>query len=262
MKLKFSLKNKLFLVIICVLIFNIVLSVILGTTLFDKLYTNDKISSLKFGVDNIKSNYLSGNVNNTVDEIINYEAQNMTICIFSLSTETGMGEIEYYSRQRYFSLKPFDNEVLQLIKNLYRENAFNELKSSNYYIKNIDTGRQDNNITVLSKIKDDKYILMQTPIKFIRDISYSAIKYSMYISIFSLCIVAVIMYFVADKTTKPIRQLQVIADKISNLNFSERCDILSKDEIGLLSESINNMADKLQDYVEKLKDDLIKQEKS
>lgn len=262
MKLKFSLKNKLFLVIICVLIFNIVLSVILGTTLFDKLYTNDKISSLKFGVDNIKSNYLSGNVNNTVDEIINYEAQNMTICIFSLSTETGMGEIEYYSRQRYFSLNPFDNEVLQLIKNLYRENAFNELKSSSYYIKNIDTGRQNNNITVLSKIKDDKYILMQTPIKFIRDISYSAIKYSMYISIFSLCIVAVIMYFVADKTTKPIRQLQVIADKISNLNFSERCDILSKDEIGLLSESINNMADKLQDYVEKLKDDLIKQEKS
>lgn len=262
MKLKFSLKNKLFLAILCVLVFNIVLSVILGTSLFDKLYTNDKISSLKTGVDNIKSNYLSGNVNNTVDEIIDYEVQNMTICIFSLNTETGIGEIEYYSRQRYFSLNPFDNEVLQLIKNLYRENAFNELKTNNYSIRNIETGRQDNNITVLSKIKDNKYILMQTPIKFIRDISYSAIKYSMYISIFSLLIVAVIMYFVADKTTKPIRQLQVVADKISNLNFSERCDILSKDEIGLLSVSINNMADKLQEYVEKLKDDLIRQEKS
>lgn len=262
MKLKFSLKNKLFLAILCVLIFNIVLSAILGTTLFDKLYTTDKINSLKTGVDSIKSKYLSGNVNNTVDEIINYEVQNMTICIFSLNTETGIGEIEYYSRQRYFSLNPFDNEVLQLIKNLYRENAFNELKNNNYYIRNTTTDRQDYNITVLSKIKDDKYMLMQTPIKFIRDISYSAIKYSMYISIFSLLIVAIIMYFVADKTTKPIRQLQVIADKISNLNFSERCDILSNDEIGLLSVSINNMADKLQDYVEKLKDDLIRQEKS
>ncbi len=262
MRLKFSLKNKLFLAILCVLIFNIVLSVILGTTLFDKLYTTDKINSLKAGVDTIKSNYLTGDVNNTVDEIINYETQNMTICIFSLNIETGMGEIEYYSRQRYFSLNPFDNEVLQLIKNLYRENAFSELKNNNYYIKNITTNRQDNNITILSKIKDGKYMLMQTPIKFIRDISYSAIKYSMYISIFSLCIVAIIMYYVADKSTKPIRQLQVIADKISNLNFSERCDILSNDEIGLLSVSINNMADKLQDYVEKLKDDLVRQEKS
>lgn len=262
MKLKFSLKNKLFLVILAVLIFNIILSVILGTTMFDRLYTYDKISSLKNGVESIKLNYLSRNINNTINEIINYEVQNMTICIFTLNTKTGLCDIEYYSRQRYFSLNPFNNEILRIIENLYKDNAFNELKNNKYYIKNMGVGRQDNNITVLSNIEDDTYILMQTPIKFIKDISYSAIKYSIYISIFSLMIVAIIMYFVADKTTKPIRQLQVVADKISNLNFSERCDILSKDEIGLLSVSINNMADKLQDYIYKLKEDLIRQEKA
>lgn len=262
MKLRFGLKNKMFLVILCVLIFNIILSVILGTTMFDQLYTGDKINSLKNGVDNIKSNYLSGNLNKTVDEIINYEVQNMTICIFSLNTETGIGEIKYYSRQKYFSLNPFNNEMLRTIENLYKEKAFNELGGNNYYIKNIETGRQENNIAVLSNIKDDTYILMQTPKKFIEDISYSAIKYSIYISIFSLLIVAVIMYFVADSTTRPIRQLQVVADKISNLNFSERCSVSSNDEIGLLSVSINNMADKLQNYVAKLKDDLVRQEKA
>lgn len=249
-------------VIICVLIFNIVLSAVLGSTLLDKMYTNDKIKTLKSGVDNIKSEYLSENIHSTVDEIINYESQNMTICLFSLNTDTGIGEIEYYSRQKYFSLNPFDDEVLKLINNLYRENAFNELKNNNYYISSGASDARTNNITVLSKVKDDKYILMQTPVKFIKDMSYSAVKYSMYISIFSLFIVAVIIYFVADRTTKPIRQLQIVADKISNLNFSERCDILSNDEIGLLSASINNMADKLQEYVEKLKDDLVKLEKS
>lgn len=262
MKLKFSLKNKLFLAIICVLIFNIILSGILGTTMFDRLYTYDKISSLKNGVNNIKSIYLKGNIYETVDEIIDYETQNMTICIFTLNTETGIGEIEYYSRQRYFTLNPFDNEILNIIKNLYRENSFSELEKNNFYIKNIETGRQDVNIAVLSKIEGSRYILMQTPIKFIKDISYSTIKYSIFISIFSLLVVAIIMYFVADKTTKPIRQLQLVADKISRLDFSERCDILSKDEVGLLSFSINNMADKLQDYVTKLKDDLIRQEKT
>ena len=226
------------------------------------MYTNDKIKTLKSGVDNIKSKYLSGNMNSTVDEIINYEGQNMTICLFSLNTETGIGEIEYFSRQKYFSLNPFDDEVLKLINNLYRENAFNELKNNNYYVSNRASDRHDNDITVLSKVKDDKYILMQTPVKFIKDMSDSAVNYSMYISIFSLFIVAVIIYFVADRTTKPIRQLQVVANKISNLNFSERCDILSRDEIGLLSASINNMADRLQEYVEKLKDDLVKLEKS
>lgn len=260
--LKLSLKNKLFLVIIFVLVLNIILSAVLGNTLLDKMYTNDKIKSLKSGVDNIKSKYLSDNMDSTVDEIINYERQNMIICIFSLNTKTGMGEIEYYSRQKYFSSNPFDDEMLKLINNLYMEDAFDELKSNNYYISYGASAIHSNDITVLSKVEDTKYILLQTPVKFIMDMSYSAVKYSMYISIFSLFIVAVIIYLVADRTTKPIRQLQVVADKISNLNFSQRCSILSNDEIGLLAASINNMADKLQEYVEKLKDDFVKLERS
>ena len=262
MKIKFSLKNKLFLVILCVLIFNIILSAILGTSLFDKLYTSSKIKSLKNSTESIKNGYISENINKTVEEIINSEAQNMTICIFNLDTETAIGQIEYYSRQKYFNINPFDNEISRLIDILYKNNAFNELLNNKYYIKNLETGRQESNIVVLSNIMDNTYILVQTPIKFINDISYSAIKYSILISFLSLLIAAIIMYFVADKTTKPIRQLQIIADKISNLDFSERSNILSNDEVGLLSLSINNMADKLKEYVEQLKGDLIKQEKA
>ncbi len=227
---------------------------------------------MKNGVDSIKVSYLSEDVNKTIEEIINYEAQNMTICIFSFNTKTGIGEIEYYSRQRYFTLNPFNNEIGRLVEKLHMENAFAQLSNSKYYImnnednkyviRNIEIGRQDNNIIVLSNVKDNVYILAMTPKKFINDISYSAIKYSMYISVFSLLIVAIIMYFVTDRTTKPIRQLQIVADKISKLNFSQRCEISSNDEIGLLSHSINNMADKLQDYVERLKEDLIRQEKT
>lgn len=269
MKFKYSLKNKLFLVILCVLIFNIILSLILGTTMFDKLYTFDKINNIKSGVDNISSNYLSGDLNKTIEEIINYEVQNMTICIFSMNTTTGAGNIEYYSRQRYFTLNPFDNKVLYLIRRLFLENAFDELTKNNYYIINNEDNISDNNITIISNIAGDKYILIQTPKKFIEDISYSAIKYSMIISIFTLLIGAIIIYFVADRATKPIRKIQIIADKISSLDFSNRCDILSNDEIGLLSNSINNMSEKLQDFIsqlmvanKKLKDDLIKQEKA
>ena len=262
MKVKFSLKNKLFLVILCVLVFNVILSFVLGNTLFDKLYTNDKIRLLKSGVDNITSTYRAGNENETVDEIISYERQNMDICLFSLDMVTGVGEIEYFSRQRYFSTSPFDNEIVRLIEKLYQENAFENLTQNKYYIINEDESRPDNNISVLANIEKNRYILMQTPKKFIKDISDSAIKYSTYISIFTLLVGALIIYFIADKSTKPIRQIQQTADKIANLNFSQRCDILTNDEIGLLSSSINNMADRLQEYVTKLKDDLTRQEKA
>lgn len=271
MKLKYSLKNRLFMVILFVLIFNIMLSLVLGTTFFDKLYTYDKIDSLKKGVDEIKTSYQSDDLDTIVNTIIEHEVQNMSICIFTLDVNTGDGELEYYSRQKYFSNNPFDKDVLYLIEKLYNENAFNKLtdKSTYYIINDENNNRPDNNITVLSNIKDNKYIIMQTPKKFIRDISDLTIKYTMYISIFTFLIGALFIYFIADHTTKPIREIQKIADKISNLDFSYRCSVLSKDEIGLLSVSINNMAGKLEDFVsqlmvanEKLKDDLTRQEKT
>jgi len=270
MKLKYSLKNKFFMVILFILIFNIMLSLVLGTTFFDKLYTYDKIDSLKKGVDEIKTSYLANNLDAIVSTIIDHEVQNMSICIFSLDINTGDGELEYYSRQKYFSEKPFDKDVLFLVEKLYNEDAFNKLTDKNkYYIINDDKNHFDNNITVLSNLKNNKYILMQTPKKFIRDISDLAIKYTLYISIFTFLIGAIIIYFIADRSTKPIREIQKIADKISNLDFSYRCNVMSDDEIGLLSVSINNMAGKLQDFVsqlmianEKLKDDLTRQEKT
>lgn len=270
MKVKYSLKNKLFIVMLLVLVFNVILSLVLGTTSFDKLYTYDKIDSLKKGVDDIKASYVTKDLNKIVDTIINHEVQNMSICIFTLNKDSGYGELEYYSRQKYFSSNPFDKDILFLIQKLYKEDAFNKITDKNkYYVINDENNNLDNNITILSNIEDNKYILMQTPIKFIKDISDLAIKYTLYISIFTFLIGAIIIYFIAERTTKPIRQIQKIADKISNLDFSDRCNVLTSDEIGLLSASINNMSVKLQDYIsqlmvanEKLKDDLIRQEKT
>jgi len=270
MKLKYSLKNKLFIVLLLVLVFNIILSLVLGTTSFDKLYTYDKIDSLKKGVDEIKASYITDDLDKIVSTIIDHEVQNMSICIFTLNVETGDGNVEYYSRQKYFTSSPFEKDILFLIEKLYNEDAFNKLSDNNkYYVINDEKNHFDNNITVLSNIENNKYILVQTPIKFIKDISDLAIKFTLYISIFTFLIGAIFIYFIANRTTKPIRQIQKIADKISNLDFSDRCNVLSSDEIGLLSMSINNMSAKLQDFVsqlivanEKLKDDLTRQEKT
>ncbi len=270
MKIKYSLKKKLFLVMFLVLIINIVLSLLLGSSLFEKLYTNDKINSLKSGANKIKYTYITEDIDTTASEIINYEKQNMTICIFTMDVETGKGQIEYNSRQKYPSLNPQHNEINKLIERLFIENAFNQLTSDNdFYLYNDKNNKFDNNITLLLNITDNNYIIAQTPIPFIKGVANLAIKYSFYISAFTLLIGAILIYFIADRTTKPVRQIQIAADKISKLDFTHRCDVASNDEIGLLAVSINHMAERLQDYVSQLvvanailKDDLIRQEKT
>jgi signal transduction histidine kinase len=269
MKIKNSLKNKLFTVLLLLLVFNVILSNILGSTSFEKLYTADKIDSLKKGSDVIKTSYAADDLNKIINTIKDHEIQNMTICIFELNINTGQGNIEYFSRQKYFTLNPFDKEILFLIDRMYNENAFDALNTNKYYVINDENNRFDNNITVLSNIVDNKYLLIQTPIKFIKDISDLSLRYTLYISIFTFLIGAIIIYFIADRATKPIREIQKVADKISNLDFSYKCNMTTGDEVGLLSESINNMSEKLQDNIsqlmianERLKDDLVRQEKT
>lgn len=269
MKIRSSLKIKLFIVIAGILVFNILLSLFLGNVFFEKLYTYDKINNLKLGVDKIKNLYISQNLDETAQNIIKYESENINICIFNLTSKNTIAEIEYFSKNNYSSSNILDNEIIWTIQALYTENAFNNLYNSNYYIKIDENNDFDNNISILSSISKNKYILMQTPIKFIKDISDLSMKYSLYISIFSFAIGAIVLYFIADNATKPIRKIQIIANKISNLDFSDTCNILSNDEIGLLSESINNMSNKLQDFIsqimianENLKNDLYKQEKA
>ncbi|MBO4354161.1 MAG: HAMP domain-containing protein, partial [Clostridia bacterium] len=50
-------------------------------------------------------------------------------------------------------------------------------------------------------------------------------------------------FFLAKAITSPIRKLTDIAKKISDGNYEENADIVANDEIGTLSDTINNMKD-------------------
>ncbi|MDH8677189.1 ATP-binding protein [Fusibacter bizertensis] len=71
-------------------------------------------------------------------------------------------------------------------------------------------------------------------------------------SLFVYILSLIIIYLYADHFTKPIMQLQKIAIKIADLNFNEKLTITSDDEIGLLSQSMNQMAEELDSSIKKL----------
>lgn len=54
-------------------------------------------------------------------------------------------------------------------------------------------------------------------------------------------------------TTKPIIRISGIADRIANLDFSWYCPDLRGDEIGVLSQSINELSDKLHNALDEIR---------
>lgn len=59
--------------------------------------------------------------------------------------------------------------------------------------------------------------------------------------------------FIASRVTKPIRELAAVSKKMSNLEFDVKYKGKSKDEIGVLGESMNEMSDVLERTISELK---------
>ena len=91
--------------------------------------------------------------------------------------------------------------------------------------------------------------------------SLSSIEYNIsitnhfiiYIGIASLILGMILTYLLSRTFTKPLVKINETAKKIKDLDFSKRIEYNSKDEIGELSSSINEMADSLFEKIEGLK---------
>lgn len=91
-------------------------------------------------------------------------------------------------------------------------------------------GRVENGIFMHSPIYEIKETLNET---------YKIIIYSMLIS---MVIAVVLLYFISQKISKPIKEINEITKVIASGEFNKRVSIMSKDEIGQLAISFNHMA--------------------
>lgn len=72
-------------------------------------------------------------------------------------------------------------------------------------------------------------------------------------TIAAVIIALIVAYFVSRSITLPIRQVKETAQQIAKGDFGRRVRIKSKGELGELAESLNTMADELQQKMENLK---------
>ncbi len=67
-------------------------------------------------------------------------------------------------------------------------------------------------------------------------------------ALFAIVISCIVIYYFSQKIiVKPLAQINYVADKISKGEVDKRVSIKSKDEIGVLAESFNSMADSLEE---------------
>lgn len=122
------------------------------------------------------------------------------------------------------------------------------------------------NIRILGIIKqgDSKYyVCIRDRIRSVDDSFEFTVVILGVIFLAALAIGSAIMYFMSNGLSKPIQQLELVAQKIAKRDFSQKAEENGKfEELNSLACSINSMADQIQEYihnVEENKEKLVQQ---
>lgn len=260
-KRRWTVKTKLFVIMGIIFTVYAVFLPLFGAAFFERLYVLQKNKDLKNGIAEIDSAIGEENLLNDAAEtlITDLENQNIRIFIFTLS-DTEVTPLYYtkehadYPKLLFGELNKAPTSLMGLmtkVNELYAKGTFDKLDIAESYMVEQKRYRSEN-IQMLFRANERLFIYAETPKTYIAETAMLAVRFTAIASLIIFGIGLIVIYTVAGKVSQPIRKIQVVADKISNMDFSERCEITSNDEIGMLAESINHMSDALYNNIETL----------
>lgn len=93
-------------------------------------------------------------------------------------------------------------------------------------------------------------VYMHTPVKMLKEARQAVFKYFLISVGVAIFISFIFIYIFSLRLSRPLKQIKSAAAKIANGDFKKRLDIKSKDEIGELAKTFNQMAIALQNLEE------------
>ncbi|MCT4584739.1 MAG: cell wall metabolism sensor histidine kinase WalK [Peptostreptococcaceae bacterium] len=224
----------------------------------NKIKENEKIiynEGIKFFKERLKTNKLLIDKENLNEELDLYSKLNSKDIYLK-------GKLIY--KEDKINLKELDYSYKSLLMDyIKQENITDNDKQQKNLFKDYLFIKKD------IKISENNYtIYVISSLEAVDEASSIMSKYYPYMALFAL-LIAIIMSFLYSKLiTKPLLKLNDVAIKMSKLDFSQKSDIKTNDELGSLSNSLNFMSDKLDKTMnelksanEKLKEDIKREKK-
>ncbi len=245
-----SIRFKLF-ATLCISVFLIIFClIIVNNVVLESFYTYSKASKA-IDICNKINSFYNGIVNYDFnDELKELEKKN-NLDILILDNDL---DVVYCTNQDILS-------SINTFKLNIRTNVI--YKKNNIIIKSVNENR-NNKYLLLSAELDNEYIIhikIQTqPIKETVNISNRLL---VMIGALMILISAIISSVIARRFTKPILELNKITKRMANLDFSKRYRISdAEDEINMLGRNINEMSDKLETTIKRLRNNNTKLEQN
>ena len=252
-----SVRVRLFLILSAIVLLIITILIIVNNVVLETFYLYKKTNTLKLVFNQLNEYY------NNPSTDIDIESELEKIAIknnFDILIKNDQNISIYTSNKDFFSTLGQMNEMTSKLNINSGEILEQDSKT---VIRKIKDFRNGLTYILLSGTLDNEYLLyIRIPITSIQESVRISNNFLYLIAGFTILIAAIIVSFVSKKFTEPILELNTIAKKMSNLDFSHKYKAKgAEDEINDLGKSINIMSEKLEKTIKQLRNTNIELER-
>ncbi|HOP11892.1 MAG TPA: HAMP domain-containing sensor histidine kinase [Oscillospiraceae bacterium] len=238
-----SIRAKLYILFISIVSLLVLLTLLLNTILLPKYYQYQRESVLRECYVDIAN-------------AIYDRSTDMKLKLGAIESKSG---VRIFISDKYYRII-YGNDNTYMFQSasevISRKEAFSEDTTSD----GIDTQytiiemRYDNNtdlkyltLSGFLEYQDDYYcIWIDTTVEAINDSVRISNTFLIYSTLFTMVMAGVAFYFLSTRFVKPIQEINTVAKKITVLDFSDKLDVGSKDEVGQLADSVNHLSSQLE----------------
>ena len=242
-----SVKAKLFLTLSLTILLVIIFIIIVNNFLLENFYLYSKKQTLKSVYDTINNYYQNpSHYNNIETEIEKISVKNN----FDILIKDNNGINIYTTNKNFTSVIGTINDIID------RFNEGKELESNDKFVikKQRDSKNGISYIMLSGKLDNGYFLYIRIPVSSIQDSVKISNNFLLIMAGIIILIAAVMISIISKKFTEPILELNNIAKRMSNLDFSKKYEVTNaKDEINDLGRSINKMSEKLEKTIKQLR---------
>ena len=241
-----SVRVKLFITLSVIVIFIVALLVIMNSMVLETFYMVSKINSVKKEYNKINDMY-----NNNESSILLKIRNDALANNFDIMVENEDYMLVFSTNENFSNMisQNLENNRLKLFGK--RERVL--YSNNNMEIKKVTTSSL-NSILLSGELDNGYKIYIQIPISAIEESVRISNNLLLIIGVIAIVIAGIAVSYVSRRFTNPILELNVIANKMSKLDFSKKYEPTgSNDEIDELGKSINLMSQKLEGTIKQLR---------
>lgn len=251
--------------IITVLIFTIFIggTLTFQSLFFNKFYINKKEKIIQDEAEKFVPLYNKTKNENEVTALIRKFEDSNNSKIVIMDNE---GKINFITK---LDNKMYDEERIKIIQDIIidwirNSDLLNEINKYNKSITLI-TERKINGtrniVTAVPNNKRQEIIFVLTSLQPVDEASSVIREFYIYFYIGAIVLILILALIYTNTISKPLVKLNESAKKMALMNFSEKCSVKSKDEIGNLADTLNFLSCNLDKALTSLKEANIKLEK-